>query len=654
MRRNPAAKGFASGRMTLPSAQLHRTSSGGARDRVLRAADIGTTNCHDEGVEQPRTPGVSRRSTVRRARQNVTRLARVIYELSGADSVDSVTKIVTTHIADAVGASIAALAIREGEQVRLIGLRGLPVAEARRWETFSLALQTPATDVIRSGRSLVLTGADAIAQEYPDRPEMERGERTLVALPLRVAGVVTGSIALSIPGSGGIDPTEVELLEVMADTCGQTLERIDAMALARQQTARLAFLAQASIVLASSLDLDVTLARVTRLAVPTFADWCAVDVVRDGALHRLAVAHVDPEKVELARRLHERWPPDPAAPAGSWSVVRTGQAELVREITDEMLVAGALDDEQLRVARELHLRSALLVPLLVRGEVIGVLTWVSTDEERLYDEDDLHFAEHLARRAATAIDNSELHSQTRDAAQQLQRAVHPEVVVPCTGWSVACHYEPSGRTEVGGDFYDGFELADGRYVVFIGDVMGRGVPAAAAMTEMRAATRAFASVDPEPASVVSRLDRMALSYGRDQLVTMVYGVADAATGTVVMTNAGHPPALVLRADGTVEALPYADGPPVGLSDGGRREVTATLAAGDSLVFYSDGLIERRGESIDDGLARLARALPTLGDPASDSGLDAGLLRVVDAVRDDTYDDDVAALALHRLSTDDGS
>jgi serine phosphatase RsbU (regulator of sigma subunit) len=591
----------------------------------------------------------SKRSTTRRARESITRLARVIYELSGADNVDTVTKIVTEHIADAVGASIAALAIREGEQVRLIGLRGLPVAEARRWETFPLAMRTPPTDVIRSGRSLVMAGAAVIADAYPDVPAMDRGERTLVVLPLRVAGIVTGSIALSIPGPAGIDPTEVELLEVMADTCGQTLERIDAMALARQQTARLSFLAEASIVLASSLDLDVTLARVTRLAVPTFADWCTVDVVRDGALHRLAVAHVDPEKVALAHRLHERWPPDPAAPTGPWSVVRSGQAELIREISDEMLVAGALDDEQLRVARELHLRSALLVPLLVRGEVIGVLTWVSTDEERLYDEDDLHFAEHLARRAATAIDNSDLHSQTRDAAQQLQRAVHPEVVVPGGGWSVACHYEPSGRTEVGGDFYDGFELADGRYVVFIGDVMGRGVAAAAAMTEMRAATRAFASVDPEPASVVSRLDRMALSYGREQLVTMVYGVADAATGTVVITNAGHPPALVLRADGTVEVLPYADGPPVGLLDGGRREFMATLEVGDSLVLYSDGLIERRGESIDDGLARLARALPAMSDTGrGETALDAGLLRVVDAVRDDTYDDDVAALALHRL------
>ncbi|GAA4407472.1 hypothetical protein GCM10023168_23550 [Fodinibacter luteus] len=595
-------------------------------------------------MEQPGTARVRKRSTARRARESVTRLARVTYELSGADTVDTVTKIVTHHIADAVRASIAALAIREGELVRLVGLRGLPVEEAQRWETFPLVLETPATDVIRSGRTLVLAGAAAIAERYPDRPEMDRGERTLVALPLRVAGVVTGSIAMSIPGPDGIHPTEVELLEIMADTCAQALERIEASAVARQQTARLAFLAEASITLASSLDLDVTIARVTRLVVPTFADWCAIDVVRDGALRRLAVAHVDPEKVELAWALHERWPAEPSSLTGPWAVVRSGRAELVREITDDVLAAGALDDEQLRMARELHLRSALLVPLVVRGRVIGVLTWVSTDDERLYGDDDLRFAEHLARRAATAIDNSELHSQTRDAAQQLQRAVHPEVVVPSPGWAVACHYEPSGRTEVGGDFYDGFAIGGGRYVVVMGDVMGRGVAAAAAMAQIRAATRAFASVDPEPASVVSRLDHMAVSYGAEQLVTMVYGVADTATGALALTNAGHPPPLVAHHDGTVHQLPFADGPPVGLPQAPRRQTVVPLAMGDTLLMFTDGLIERRGESIDDGLARLAQALPALDDPA----LDAGLLRVVDAMRDDTYDDDVAALALRRL------
>lgn len=580
-----------------------------------------------------------------RVGESLARLARVTSELSGADSVDSVTKIVTYHMADAVGASIAALALREDDQVRLIGLRGLPAQVAQQWECFPVAAHTPATDVIRSGETLVLVGASAIATRYPDRPDLDRGERTIVALPLRVAGRAIGSIALSFPGaSAGPHPAEVEFLEIMADTCAQALERIEASAEARKQTGRLAFLAEASIALASSLDLEVTIARVARLAVPTFADWCAIDVVRDGALHRLAVAHVDPEKVQLAMALQERWPPDPSAPSGAWAVARSGRAELIHEITDEMLVAGARDEEHLRVARELHLRSAVVVPLFVRGRVTGVLTWVSTDDERLYDEDDVRFAEHLARRAATAIDNSELHSQTRAAAEQLQRAVHPQVVAPSAGWQVACHYEPSGRTEVGGDFYDAFPLGDGRYVVFIGDVMGRGVAAAAAMAEMRAATRAFASVDPDPASVVGRLDRMVVRYGTEQLVTLVYAVADAATGTLVMANAGHPPPSVVRADGTVEQLPLADGPPLGVSRLAREQRTVSLAVGDTLLLFTDGLVERRGEDIDDGLARLARALPALAAP--DPG--AGLRRVVEAVRDETYDDDIAALALRRI------
>jgi serine phosphatase RsbU (regulator of sigma subunit) len=151
-------------------------------------------------------------------------------------------------------------------------------------------------------------------------------------------------------------------------------------------------------------------------------------------------------------------------------------------------------------------------------------------------------------------------------------------------------------------------------------------------------------VDPDPASVVGRLDRMVVRYGTEQLVTLVYAVADAATGTLVMTNAGHPPPSLVREDGTVAQLPLADGPPLGVSRLAREQRTVSLAVGDTLLLFTDGLVERRGEDIDDGLARLARALPALAAP--DPG--AGLRRVVESVRDETYDDDIAALALRRI------
>jgi serine phosphatase RsbU (regulator of sigma subunit) len=601
--------------------------------------------CDDEPVVTPPAQNDDPARIAERVGESLTRLARVTGELSTADSVDSVVKIVTYHMADAVGATIAAIALREGDRARIVGLRGLPAREAEKWELVPLSRSMATTDVIRSGHRLVLVGADAIARAYPDLPGIDRGERTVVTLPLRAGGRTIGAIHLSLPGRFTPDPTELDFLDIMADTCAQAFERIEASGMARRQTARLQFLAEASIELASSLDLDVTINRVARLAVPTFADWCAIDVIRDGRVHRLAVAHVDPRKVELAVALQERWPPDPASPSGARAVALTGRPELIHEITDEMLVAGSRDPDQLRIARELQLRSALLVPLWVRGRVIGVISWVSTDEKRLYDEDDVRFAEHLARRAATAIDNSELYSQTRAAAEQLQRAVLPQALVGDDQWDVSCHYRPSGRTEVGGDFYDAFGLGAGRYVVFLGDVMGRGVAAAAAMAEVRAATRAFASIDPDPAFVLHRLDAMVGAYGSDQLVTLVYVLADATAGHLMVGNAGHPPPSVLRADGSVEQLPFADGPPLGVPAGDRAKVTVGFGVGDTLLAFTDGLIERRDEDIDTGLERLAEAVPALAaDP-----LVTGVERVVEAMRDDTYDDDMAALGLRRLA-----
>ena len=582
----------------------------------------------------------------RRLGDSLTRLARVTTELAMADTVEAVTKIVTAHTADAMGATIASLTLRDSEDMlRLVGLRGGREGDAQQWARFSINIRTPASDVIRSGERLVLTGEAAIAERYPDLPSAARGQRSIICLPLRVTARTIGAIGLSFPGVRTLDSAEVEFLEVMADTCAQALDRINASEEAAKQTARLAFLANASIELASSLDYEATLARVARLAVPTFADWCAIDVVQDGRLNRVAVAHVDPEKVEFALALQRRYPPDPNAPTGPWNVVRTGRAELIPEITDEMLVAAAVDEEHLTIARELHLRSALTVPLKARGKVVGLITWVTSESERLYGPDDLGFAEHLARRAATAIDNAELHSQTLAAAVQLQRAVLPEALPSAEGWEVAHHYSPSGRTEVCGDFYDAVALGDGRLVLFVGDVMGRGVAAAAAMAQVRAAVRAYTVVDPSPEVVMRKLDLMFAQYGREQLVTLVYMVASPERDELLVANAGHPPPLILRRDLGIEQLPLAGGPPLGAAAVRRRQSSATLSPGDTLLAFTDGLIERRDEDIDQGMERLIQGLPVLGQP----DLSAALVRLVDLMRDPSQDDDVAVLVARRAT-----
>ena len=572
--------------------------------------------------------------------ETLAQLAHVTNELTAATTVDAVTKIVTQRMADAVGATIAALGLRHGpNDVRLIGVRGLDAAEAVAWQVFSLDTPTTISDVIRSGRRIVLVGAEAIAERYPNLLNAVRGERSTVTVPLRSGLRTIGAIHLSIPDAVEPDPTELEFIDVLADSCAQAFERIDAAAVAEKQTSRLTFLAEASIQLASSLDLPTTTARVTQLTVPRFADWCAIDVVRDGAEHRLAVTDPDEAMAALVAQLRsdvER------RPDGTGGNVGSGTPLLVEKVDDEMLAAAARDDAHLTSWRTLGMQSILAVPLLVRGRVSGVLTWVSTDPERRYDTDDVRFAEHLARRAAAAIDNADLFEQTRAVAEQLQRAVLPRRLVGTTEWEVASRYEPSGRTEVGGDFYDAFALEDGRFVAFVGDVMGRGVDASAAMAQTRAAVRALSSVDPTPEVVLDHLDRMTAQFDTGQLVTLVYLLADAATGTVRIASAGHLPPVLVRRDGPVEQLPDTDGPPLGLVSG-RRSTEVSLGTGDTLVLVTDGLVERRGEHIDTGLERLRDALAATGHLP----LDAGLGEVVRLATDEASDDDVAVLALRR-------
>ena len=191
------------------------------------------------------------------------------------------------------------------------------------------------------------------------------------------------------------------------------------------------FLAESSATLAAIVDEASTLEKVAHLAVPSFADWCSVDLVDDdGAPLRLAVAHVVPEKVALARDLHRRYPPDPNFPNGVFQVIRTGEPRLIPEITDEMLAASVADPEYLRILRELGLRSYLCVPLKGRDGTLGAISFVAAESGRRYDEADLRLAEVLAARAAIALDNARLYREARESEgrfRQLADAM-PQIV----------------------------------------------------------------------------------------------------------------------------------------------------------------------------------------------------------------------------------
>jgi signal transduction histidine kinase len=184
-----------------------------------------------------------------------------------------------------------------------------------------------------------------------------------------------------------------------------------------------AYLTKATDLLASSIDYEATLGEVAKLVVPHFADWCAISMLDEsGAPQQLAVAHVDPDKVKWAIELNRRYPPDPDAVTGVPQVVRTGMPELYPEIPEELLIAGAKDEEHLRIIREIGFKSAMVVPLSTTQRVLGAMTVVSTEGSRRYTSDDLEFLSELARRSALAVENSLLHKAEQDARRSAEAA----------------------------------------------------------------------------------------------------------------------------------------------------------------------------------------------------------------------------------------
>ncbi len=271
----------------------------------------------------------------------------------------------------------------------------------------------------------------------------------------------------------------------------------------RQREDALAFLAEASVVLTGSLDLQQTLTKLVELAVPRLADWCTIDMLDHGEIRNVGVAHANPETARLARRLHARRPIRARASSGVSGALATGRSQLIRDVPAWLAEQDTPDEELLRLSRVLGVRSSIVAPLAGRGRVFGALTLATAESGRHFSEDDLAVAEDLARRAALAIDNARLYGAEHDIAHALQQSLLPGSLTQPPGAEVAARYRPAGEgAEVGGDFYDAWQTGD-TYFLAIGDVAGHG-PAAAALTSLtRQAMRVVSRYELSPGRILA-------------------------------------------------------------------------------------------------------------------------------------------------------
>jgi PAS domain S-box-containing protein len=358
------------------------------------------------------------------------------------------------------------------------------------------------------------------------------------------------------------------------------------------------FLAEAGRALARSLDYKETLASVARLAVPDIADWCAVDVFSDGQLRRLATTHVDPAKVAHVLEVAHSYPADPASTTGVFNVLRTNRSEVYATVTDDMLVQAARDEDHLALLRSIGMHSAMIVPMSVRGQAVGVLTFVSAEAGHSFDAGDLVLAESLASRAATAVENARLYETRSAIARTLQASLLPPALPDVPGFELAAAYRAAGEgADVGGDFYDVFSTAENLWYAVIGDVCGKGAEAAAVTAMARYTIRAAAVRRRSPAAILRLLSEAMLrqeepeSAGRFCTIACLQLDLSSTPARATVACGGHPLPAVLRAGGAVEELGV-PGTLLGLvEDPELEDATGELYPGDTVVLYTDGLTE---------------------------------------------------------------
>ncbi len=526
------------------------------------------------------------------------------------------------------------------------------------WARIPLGARTPPTDAVRTASSSFLDTAAAMDEAYPHLADFRAtsGHEAWAACPLvsnqedpeaadrRVRGVFAA--AFTTPQS--FDEAQRSLFVEMTARLSEAIERAILLEEASAERARAQTAEQRASLLAGlgmlsgSADTGERMRQLLGVLVPAFADMGTIELVRGRTLELLAAAHADPGSLpvlEQIRRAHgsdggrglghsvfgDRPALDPRTPDGVLELVATAPGD---EFAFEIL----------------RPTSYLAVPLRARGEVIGGLLLVQGEASgRRFDVEDLGLARTIAGRVALALDNARLYDQQRDIVTALQHALLPGELPRVPGVEACARYRPGiAALEVGGDWYDVIELPDSRVGIVLGDVVGRGVAAAATMGQLRSGVAAITPHATGPAEVLTRLDRFAAGVSGAELATVLYAEFDPRSGWLRYSCAGHPPPLLIVGDRT------------GFLDGGRGVPLATgsveersesrvrIETAGTLIAYSDGLVELRGVDIDVRLSQLRHtAASFVGRPLDD--LCTGLL---DGMHGDSPPgDDVALICL---------
>jgi serine phosphatase RsbU (regulator of sigma subunit)/anti-sigma regulatory factor (Ser/Thr protein kinase) len=585
-------------------------------------------------------------------------LQKVTADLTRASGPQEAAQTVVDNAFEFLGVETARVFLLGDDQVlRSIAVRGGDPDLVPRYQEFPIEAELPGTEVIRTGKPMLLRNVAEIRRRFPELVQANLTERSLHLAPLIIGEKTLGLFNLSFPGASDIDErAQVEFVGALADALAQALERTLAMQRAMEANDRLSFLADASVALSGTLDYQGTLDAVTSLLVPRLADWCLVQLVNGDELTQVAIQHADRKKVESARVTGERYPTKLDARTGLAAVARTGQSVVLPTVPRRVMEMVAADDEQLEAIQDVGMSSVMLVPLIGRGGVIGVVTLMYAESGRHYAHADVPFVEDVARRAALALETAgrfreqsgRLAKVTR-VADVVQRAILAPPPRRLGSLLLAARYvSAAAEARVGGDLYEVVRRPNAVRML-IGDVRGKGLAAVRTATIVLGEFRAAAVDIADLRDVAEHIDRRIQPYlGDEDFVTATIAeVTD--DGQYSLVSCGHPPALLSR-EGCLRELKLEHALPLGL--GTLPTVhTGHMSPGDRLLLYTDGITESRlpdGRFID--LARIARPL---ADTELTSSLDVILTTLRQAVGSEPADDIALLAAEYRPEAAEG-
>nr|WP_218861035.1 SpoIIE family protein phosphatase [Petropleomorpha daqingensis] len=422
---------------------------------------------------------------------------------------------------------------------------------------------------------------------------------------------------------------------------------------------RLRFLAEVSeAMISSSLDVDDALQKLMDLVVPRLGDWAIVALLGDDRRPtQSARAHSDPARIpDMDAYLDRPDQGDGDQDSPMAAAFYTGEPIAMHPIPSELVDYQLTSDEVRAAWRRLDTDSFVIVPLRARGETFGGLVLLNTSARGPHSEMEIATAVEVARRAGLALDNARLYGQQLKVAETLQRSLLTPPPQP-DDLEIAVRYQPAAiNMHVGGDWYDAFQQPDGATLLVIGDVVGHNVDAAAAMGQIRSIVRGIAfDRQDEPAAVLGRVDEVMDGLRIGTMATALIArieqtpeEREQSVRRLRWSSAGHLPPLVRHADGTIDVLSARPEPLLGADIAqNRTDHVHRLLPEDTVLFYTDGLVEQGRTTIDAGLERLMGAVRDLGELGPDALCDALLDRIV-ARRSE---DDVAIVAVrcHRQS-----